>query len=72
MKKTKTIARLKKDLDKVFNAFIRRRDAHENRITQLEAFKNRKEDLIESHETDIKEHRELIGRLEVSVSKITK
>ena len=47
-------------------------DDHENRITQLEAFKNRKEDLIESHETDIKEHRELIGRLEVSVSKITK
>ena len=26
MKKTKTIAKLKKDLDKVFNAFIRKRD----------------------------------------------
>jgi len=47
-------------------------DDHENRLSELEAFKNQKDGMITDHENDIKEHRELIGRLEVSVSKIIK
>lgn len=45
---------------------------HENRLTDLETFKNQKEQMIEDHDQHIDKHRELIGRLEVSISKITK
>lgn len=47
-------------------------DDHENRLTNLEAFKNQKEQMITDHDADIEKHRELLGRLEVSISKITK
>ena len=47
-------------------------DDHENRLIELEAFKNKRDGMIADHEADIKEHREQLGRLEVSVSRITK
>jgi len=47
-------------------------DDHENRLTELEAFKNKRDGMIADHENDIKEHREQLGRLEISVSRITK
>jgi len=47
-------------------------DDHETRLADLEAFKNRREEMILDHEKQIEDHRSLIGRLEVNVGRVTK